>query len=134
MTTLSDDNSVDWRKLREFTGVDLLNSYVLSWGVQRGTLLIDVDLQLNREHPFYEKPRPAEKVCIRAAVIDFPYCVAIVVNGDTVDEPLSDSVAKLGIGAIEGLRRLDDGPYEISGAFGTVRIDAERPILRLRDS
>lgn len=134
MTTPSNDRTVDWQKLREFAGVDLLNSYVLSWGVQRGTLSIDVDLQLTSEHPFYEKPRPAEKVCIRAAIIDFPYCEGIVVDGNTVDESLTDTVSRLGIGAIEGLRRLDYGPYEIDGEFGTVLIDAERPILRLRGS
>jgi hypothetical protein len=30
------------------------------------------------------------------------------------------------------LRRFSEGPFEIRGDFGMVRIDAERPILRLR--
>ena len=126
------DEAVDWRKLREFAGVDLVKSFVLSWGIHRGTLSIDVDLFLTSEHPFYEKPRPAEKVCIRPAIVEFPYCEAVVVDGAPVDEPLADTVARLDVGAIGGLIRMHDGPYEISGDFGTVRIDAERPILRLR--
>lgn len=125
-------DAIDWRKLREFAGVDVANSFVLSWGWHRGTLSIDVDLLLTSEHPFYEKPRPREKVCIRPAIIDFPYCESIAVDGKALEPPLGGAVARLSIGAIEGLVREHDGPYELSGEFGTVRIDAERPILRLR--
>lgn len=129
--TESNNTSINWRKLSEFAGVELGKSYVLSWHVARGTLSIDVDLQLKSEHPFYEKPRPAEKVCIRAAVIDFPYCESIMVDDVAVDESIADTVARLGIGAIDDLRRQDGGPYELTGEFGRVLIDAERPILRL---
>ena len=125
-------DAVDWRKLREFAGVDLARSFVLSWSWHRGTLSIDVDLVLTSEHPFYEKPRPREKVCIRPAIIDFPYCESIVVDGKTLEPPLADALARLRIGAINELIREHDGPYEMSGEFGTVRIDAERPILKLR--
>ncbi len=130
MTTGND--MVDWRNLREFAGVDIGKSFVLSWGWHRGTLSIDVDLFLTSEHPFYEKPRPREKVCIRPAIIDFPYCELIVADGHALQPPLADAVSKLRIGAISGLVRERRGPYEISGDFGTVLIDAERPILRLR--
>lgn len=62
----------DWRKLREFSAVDLTQSFILSWHVEPETLLIDIDVYLTDEHPFYEKPRPAEKTCIRPAIIEFP--------------------------------------------------------------
>ncbi len=123
---------INWRKLREFAGVDIARSFVLSWSWHRGTLSIDVDLFLTSDHPFYEKPRPREKVCIRPAIIDFPYCESIAADGRTLKPPLADAVARLRIGAINELVRQHDGPYEISGEFGTVRIDAERPILKLR--
>lgn len=125
---------IDWRRLREFAGVDLASSYLLSWHVDGDTLLIDIDLCLAPEHPFYEKPRPAEKACLRPAVIEFPFCESIAIDGGSGGQPTETSVAVLGIGAIGGLRRFDDGPFEISGEFGVVRIDAERPILRLRDT
>ena len=88
-------------------------------------------LERSERHRSVGRPRPAEKVCIRPAVIEFPYC----------DELRSDRVAgkdvveitgNLGHGAIEDLRVVADGRYEISGEFGTVSIDAERPILRLK--
>lgn len=129
---MSDSDSVSWRQLREFAGVDLTRSFILSWSVEGDTLCVDVDLFLEPEHPFFEKPRPNEKVCIRPAVIEFPYCAAIESNIPGGDGELVDAVAVLGLGGIDELRRFNDGPYEISGEFGQVRIDAERPILRLR--
>ena len=122
---------VDWRQLREFAGVDLTASFVLSWHFQSETLTVDVDVLLTPEHPFYEKPRPKERVCIRPAVIEFPYCESL--SCSELAEAMPATIAgKLGHGAITGLRRLEDGCYEIDGEFGTVRIDAERPLLRLK--
>lgn len=126
------DGSTDWRLLREFAGVDLARSFVLSWEVESGILLVDVDLLLTPKHPFYEKPRPAEKVCIRAAVIEFPLCDRIESDHVTVGSEPAAAAGQLAHGAINGLRRLADGRYEVSGDFGVVLIDAERPIMRLK--
>lgn len=128
------EDSVDWRKLREFAGVDLTQSFVLSWRVEGDTLCIEVDLFLTPEHPFYEKPRPAEKVCIRPAVIDFPYCETLTLDGTGADDPIATVAGRIGLGAIAGLVRRDEGPFEVKGRFGRVSIDAERPILRLRQA
>lgn len=128
----SDDEAVDWRKLREFADVDLTASFILSWQVEANVLLIDVDLLLLPNHPFYEKPRPAEKICIRPALIEFPYCEAIESDGVAPGAAIADAVPGLGHGAITGLRRVADGRYEISGDFGVVFINAERPLLRLK--
>lgn len=129
---MAGDESIDWRRLREFAGIELTKSYVLSWQLDGETLRIDVDLQLNPDHPFYEKPRPAEKVCIRPASIEFPYCESVRFDSTDADGALADTVAKLALGAIHGMRRMHDGPYELSGEFGCVTIEAERPILKLR--
>jgi hypothetical protein len=91
----------------------------------------DIDVHLTPEHPFYEKPRPAEKHCIRPAYIEFPYCDEIAKEGQHV-ETLSDTVDLLKHGRIDELRARD-GEYKIRGEFGTVRIIAERPILRLKN-
>lgn len=123
--------TVDWRRLREFNGVDLTRSFVLSWQLRDTTLEIELDLFLLPEHPFYEKPRPAEKVCIRPAVLEFPHCDALRTEAGGESHAPADVAAGLRLGAIDGMRRMDDGPFEIDGEFGTVIIDAERPILRL---
>ncbi len=123
--------AIDWRELREFSAVDLTQSFVLSWHVESETLLIDVDIRLTPDHPFFEPPRPKEKVCIRPAVIEFPYVESLTVSGGGDQSP-ADIAATIGHGAIAGLRRLADGRYEILGEFGHVHIDAERPLLRLK--
>lgn len=129
---MASDGSTDWRKLREFAAVDLTQSYVLSCDVQADTLLVDIDLFLTPDHPFYETPRPAQKVCIRPAVIEFPYCETITGDGIGNDRPVAEAARSIGPGAITGLRRLADGRYALSGGFGSICIDAERPILRLK--
>ena len=120
-----------WRELREFADVDLTKSYVLAWQSEGDTLLIDVDLFLEKDHPFFERPRPAEKVCIRPALIEFPY-VDKCRLGDAAPRQLSEIIRDIGIGAIEDLSVSGDGCYEIRGEFGTVSVNAERPILRLK--
>jgi len=132
---MADDanDSTDWRQLREFADVDLTRSFVLSWLYESDTLTVDVDVFLTPKHAFYERPRPAEKVCIRPASIVFPLCDAFGPDG-TVDRQLPDISNNLGIGAISGLRRLADDRYEISGDFGTVFISSERPLLNLKQS
>ncbi len=119
------DHATDWRQLHEFAAVDLTKSFVLGWEVEAGVLMIDVDLYLTPDHTFYEEPRPAEKVCIRPAAIEFPLFGGF-------DSERGTSVQDLATGAIGGMRRLADGRYEISGDFGVVLIDAERPIMRLK--
>jgi hypothetical protein len=124
-SSTSGDGSVDWRELREFAAVDLEKSFVLGWEVEAGLLMIDVDLYLMPEHAGYEEPRPAEKVCIRPATLEFPLFEGIESDRG---KPLAD----LGNGVISGLQQHNDGRYEISGDFGVVLIDAERPIIRLK--
>jgi hypothetical protein len=123
----------DWRELREFNAVDLTKSFVLSWSIESESLLIDLDLYLCPEHAFYEAPRPAEKACFRAAFLEFPYCAAIMADsGAGKSRNVAEVAAALGLGAIDGLRRIGEGRYEITGDFGHVEIGAERPLLRLK--
>ena len=128
----ADNETVDWRELREFAAVDLTSSFVLSWHFEADTLFVDSDILLLPDHPFYEKPRPAEKVCIRPAIIEFPFCVDVALDGSSGSRDLKTFAGELGHGAVTGLQRRADGCYEIRGAFGTVSIQAERPVLRLK--
>ena len=129
---MSDDaTTISWRQLREFADVDLTQSFVLSWHGEGEMLVVDIDLVLEPEHPFYEKPRPAEKMCIRPAFIEFPYCEELQ-SAQSGSGEVAEISGKLGLGAISDLVVLDDGRYAISGEFGTVSIVAERPILRLK--
>ena len=127
------DDVTDWTELREFNAVDLTASFVLSWDTESESLLIDLDLYLCPDHAFYEEPRPAEKACFRPALLEFPYCDSIKSDNFSADrKSVSDMAKALAHGAISGLRRVGNGVYEITGEFGRVEINAERPILRLK--
>ena len=128
------EHSTNWKELREFRAVELTQSFVLSWEADGGSLHIDLDLCLGPEHAFYERPRPKERACYRPAVLEFPYCSRLqsaMAGGDAT--AVATVAAGLAGGRISGLRLIDDGRYEMSGAFGKVEIHAERPILRLRE-
>ena len=64
----------DWTELDVFEGVDLCESFVLSWKIEESFLRVDLDLVLRPEHAFYEKPRPAERKCFRPGVLVFSNC------------------------------------------------------------
>jgi len=68
----------------------------------------------------------------RSFILSFPLCEGIESDKIQADPDPMAMVAQLGHGAIDGVRRLADGRYEISGAFGVVLVDAERPIMRLK--
>lgn len=131
--TVTDENhedAISWRDLREFRGTDLTGSYVLGWAFDRGSLLVDLDILLLPEHPFYERPRPAEKVCIRAATLEFPHCESV---RDRERGPVdgADGIAVLGTGKLANLSVYAEGVYEIEGRFGRITLQAERPVLTL---
>ncbi len=126
------DDVTNWTELREFSAVDLEQSFVVAWGTEGESLLIDVDLFLRPEHAFYEEPRPAEGACFRPAVIEFPYCTEVAEPGKDGGARLAETIESLQPGRVAGFRRAGDGHYEICGEFGTVGITAERPLLRLK--
>ena len=126
------DDVTNWTELREFAAVDLEQSFVVAWETEGETMLVDLDLYLKSEHAFYEKPRPAEGACFRPAVIEFPNCALVAESGKDRIGTVAETLESLRAGRISGFRRIGDGQYEIKGTFGTVRINAERPLLRLK--
>lgn len=125
------DDVTNWTELREFTAVDLEQSFVVAWETEGESLLIDLDLLLLPGHAFYEEPRPAEGACFRQAVIEFGYCTKVAESADDGSTDVAEAIRSLKPGRISGLRRSGDGHYEIIGEFGKVAINAERPLLRL---
>lgn len=124
-------DTTNWTQLREFSGIELSQSFALSWVIDASTLIIDVDLYLTREHPMYEKPRPAEKACFRPANLEFPECSLVVRDGAECKP--ADVVTSIPPGRLTGLTRGPDGRYTVNGMFGTVNITSGRLVLRIKD-
>ena len=126
-------DTTNWTELREFFGVDITRSFALSWQFERSSLLIDLDLYLKAEHPYYEEPRPAEKACFRAAFLEFPECTGASKAGVDAIDMDPDVISGIAPGAIAGLMRTGEGRYEISGDFGVVNISSDRPLLKIKN-
>ena len=126
------EDTTDWTELREFNSVSLTESFVLSWAFEGDSLLVDLDLCLPPSHPLYEAPRPSEKICVRPATIEFPNCSGVS-GDDRQDDPTGGEsvIRQVAVGKIIGFRRTGECVYEMTGTFGTVKIRAERPILRI---
>jgi len=58
--------------------------------------------------------------------------VDVALDGSSGNRDLKTFVDELGHGAIAGMQRRANGRYEIRGDFGTVSIEAERPVLKLK--
>ena len=127
------NDTTDWTELREFADVDITQSFALSWQVEAQSLMIDLDLYLNKKHPFYEAPRPAEKACYRPAFLEFPDCTRAIERGKSDEPAVTDVANSFDAGKISGFRRVGDGRYEVRGDFGTIKIESDRPLLRLKD-
>ena len=125
------DAETNWTEFREFATVDLEQSFVIAWESEGQSLMIDLDVVLRPEHTFYEEPRPAEGACYRPAVIEFPTCTQITAPGKDSSAEVAEVIESLQVGRIAGFRRTGNGCYAISGDFGTVGINSERPLLRL---
>ncbi len=126
------DAETNWTEFREFATVDLEQSFVIAWESEGQSLMIDLDVVLRPGHTFYEEPRPAEGACYRPAVIEFPICTQITAPGKDGSDDVTEAIELLKVGRIAGFRRTGSGRYAISGEFGIVGINSERPLLRLK--
>jgi hypothetical protein len=52
-------------------GVDLSDSFVLTWTVDSDQLLFQLDASLWPENPNYEQPKPGEHTCYKPATLAF---------------------------------------------------------------
>lgn len=105
---------------------------MLSWVLTGDTLRLEVDLVLLPMHALYEKPRPSQTSCMRAAVIEFPVIEALTIDGEAKADVLPGKVfSALQPGLLQSMIVKDEGHYVLDGEFGTVAFQSERPVLRI---
>lgn len=130
---MTSDDITKWTELQEFRGVDLTSSYVLSWRFDQEVLEIEIDVCLTPRHTHYQSPRPSEGACIVPAILEFPVCERLDVEGRSRSQgAIKGLTGAMRHGRIRNLQRVAEGVYRLDGEFGQVDIHAERPLLRLR--
>ncbi len=109
--------------IKELIGIQLQDSFVLSWGMNRDSLVFDVEFSLWPEHPQYQTPKPNEWTCYQRGKLLFEGVSSQqgLLSIDNVRSS-TDASGELDYGNIDELEEINDGEFRICGDFGVAHI------------
>jgi len=114
--------SMDWTQIELFKGIDLNDSFVLSWAHEDDLLHFELEASIWPESEHYSKPENGEYTCYRKATLKFTNVQSI--NGLIPIESApstTDPDGSTDYGNIDTLRQTENG-FKLSGDFGSVDI------------
>lgn len=113
---------MDWTELSEFKGIDLNDSFVLSWNQTNDKVEINLEASIWPQSAYYSKPKSNEYTCYRRATLTILGAVEVtgLLPMDAV-KPTIDPDGTEDYGNIDSLRQSSNG-YSIAGEFGIVQI------------
>jgi len=121
-TTLGDKvGTINMNK--KLTGIQLEDSFVLSWGMDGDSLVFVVELSLWPEHPQYQAPQIDEWTCYQKGKLIFDNVTSLqgLLPIDNVS-PSIDANGELDYGNINVLEEVNKGEFKIYGDFGEVQV------------
>jgi len=113
---------MDWRKLKEFEGIDLNDSFILNWQWSENefSLLIEASIWPNSQ--YYEPQKEKEYTCYKQAQLIFTNCKTITgIRAMQQANSSTDSDGSIDYGNIDTLAKTEVG-FELTGEFGNVQI------------
>ena len=123
---------MNWTELSEFEGIDLNDSFVLSWKKTTDKLEFNLEASIWPNSAYYRKPKPNEYTCYRKATLSF--LDVIIVSGllpiDAV-KPKIDPDGTSDYGNIDSLTKNSNG-YCITGEFGVVEISGGKLEFKIK--
>ena len=113
---------MDWTELSEFKGIDLNDSFVLSWNKTSDKVEFNLEASIWPQSAYYIKPKSNEHTCYRKATLAILGAVEItgLLPMDAV-KPTTDPDGTEDFGNIDSLIQSPNG-YSIAGEFGSVQI------------
>jgi hypothetical protein len=114
--------SMDWNQIELFKGIDLTDSFVLSWAHDDNQLSFELEASIWPESEYYSKPQNGEYTCYLKAALKFTDVQSL--NGlKSIDlvPSTTDPDGSMDYGNIETLSQTETG-FNLSGDFGTVNI------------
>ena len=105
-----------------FKGIDLNDSFVLSWRSEGNELSFDVEASIWPESRYFESPKTDEYTCYKLAVLTFKNVKGIkgLLEMSQV-KPSVDPNGEKDYGNIDALQENNDG-FLLEGDFGSVSI------------
>lgn len=113
---------MDWTQINLFKGIDLNDSFVLSWDHESDQLCFVLEASIWPESDHYSKPKDDEYTCYRKAILKFVNLQSI--NGLKSMESTpstTDPDGSTDYGNIDTLCQTENG-FDLSGDFGLVNI------------
>ena len=114
--------NTDWRKLKEFEGIDLNDSFVLEWQSSEDELVLSIEASIWPSSQHYEEPKENEYTCYKKAQLFFSKCKSIAgIKAMAQAESITDLDGSIDYGNIDSLTKTDEG-FNLIGEFGNVQI------------
>lgn len=114
--------NLNWNQLELFKGIDLNDSFVLSWVQEADLLCFELEASIWPESAYYSKPEDNEYTCYRKATLMFKGVQSIVGLKPIESVPsTTDLDGTVDFGNIATLSQTENG-FRLSGAFGSVDI------------
>ena len=111
-----------WQKMECFTGIDLHDSFVLSWSIENNSIVFVLEVSIWPESPHYDAPKKNEYTCYRKGALSFIGVSNVHGLRDCKElTPTQDSDGSKDYGNIDYLSQILNG-YELHGEFGNVVI------------
>ena len=113
---------MNWEVMEIFKGIDLNDSFVLSWRQGTHELTFELEASIWPESKYYEKPRIDEYTCYKSAELSFKNIKELsgLLEMNQVKAATDDSGEK-DYGNIDNLEENSEG-FLVEGDFGSVSI------------
>ena len=124
---------MNWKELEIFKGIDLNDSFILSWSSGSKDLTFLIEASIWPESKYYEKPKIDEYTCYKPARLSFHNFTKItgLLNATEVQSSV-DANDVIDFGNIDHLEKNSEG-YIIVGDFGHVVISGGEMKLEVND-
>lgn len=115
---------LDWEEMECFKGIDLFDSFVLSWQVTGDSLIILLEASVWPASEHYSEPKSDEYTCYKNFNLEFRGTESISGLKDMSEvTPLEDPDGSKDYGNIEYLVKYANR-FELHGEFGEVSIES----------
>ena len=122
----------DWTAIPAFDGLDLTESFILSWEHRENLLRFEVDFVLTEEHSAFHPPTPGEWACFLRGALAFPNVQSLSgLPAMSSVRPAVDATGEKDYGHFDVFAELAPGRFEVSGDFGTFFVESDAPLVVL---
>lgn len=115
----------NWIDIPIFAGIDLPDSYILSWRQEDDRMSFEMLFVLTIDHALYKHPNEDEWACYRSGRLSFQNVTQCTGLPDMkLVMPATDAEGHKDYGCMDTFVETSAGQYELSGDFGAATIHA----------